>query len=250
MQRKGLSETIKVMQNHRSVRKYTTDPIPRSDLHEIIKAAQGAASSNFVQAYSIILVTDRDKRQQIARLANNQGHVNDCPVFLLFCVDWKWLEYAADKQGVRIQYDTVENFIVGVVDTALMAQNALTAAESLGYGGCYIGGVRNNPGAISEIVRLPDKVFPLFGMCLGVPAETHQVKPRLPVEAILHENGYREEHYQAVINEYDQTMQAYYSSRTSNNKESSWSQTMARFLAEKRRVHMREFLAKQGFHLR
>ncbi|GAX89016.1 oxygen-insensitive NADPH nitroreductase [Effusibacillus lacus] len=244
------NETIRVMQNHCSIRKYTKDPIPKNHLIEIIKAAQGAASSNFVQAYSIILITDPDKRQKIATLGNNQKHVNECPVFLLFCADMKRLEYAGKKQDVDIEYDTLENFIVSVVDTAIMAQNALTAAESLGYGGCYIGGVRNNPGPISEIVGLPDKVFPLFGMCLGVPAEKQEVKPRLPIRAILHENEYKEDHYPQVLDEYDEIMNAYYLSRSSNNRDSNWSNKMAVFLSAKRRMHMREFLASKGFHLK
>jgi FMN reductase (NADPH) len=243
------SETIRVMQTHFSVRHYKPEPIPKDHVLEIIKAAQGAASSNFVQACSIILVTDVEKKRQIATLGNNQQHVNECPVFLLFCADMKRLEHAGKKQGVQIQFDTLENFIVTIVDTALMAQNAITAAESLGYGGCYIGGVRNNPGLISDLVRLPDKVFPLFGMCLGVPAERHDVKPRLPIEAVLHENEYREDQYDRLIEQYDKEMNTYYLARSSNNKDSNWSKTMADFLKERRRTHMRDFLASKGFHL-
>lgn len=243
------SETIKVMQNHFSVRHYKPEPVPKAHVIEIIKAAQGASSSNFVQACSIILVTDVEKKSKIATLSNNQQQINECPVFLLFCADMKRLEYAGKKQGVQIMFDTLENFIVSIVDTALMAQNAITAAESLGYGGCYIGGVRNNPGPIGDLVGLPDKVFPLFGMCLGIPAEDHEIKPRLPIDAVLHENEYREDQYERLIEEYDRVMNTYYLARSSNNKDHNWSTSMANFLSEKRRTHMRDFLASKGFHL-
>jgi nitroreductase len=70
-----------------------------------------------------------------------------------------------------------------------MAQNVAIAAESEGLGICYIGGVRNNPQQISELLSLPDHVYPVFGMCLGYPAHQPDVKPRLPVEAILKEDS-------------------------------------------------------------
>lgn len=245
----SLSETVSLMQNHVSVRRYTTDVIPKEHLLEIIRAAQGAPSSHFVQAYSIIHVTDQEKKNKIAELTGNQKQVSDCSDFLLFCGDLKRLEYACKKHGIAIEHDTLENFMVAVIDTALISQNAITAAESLGYGGCYVGGVRNNPGQISELVRLPDKVFPLFGLCLGVPAKRNEVKPRLPLEAIIHENEYNEEKYLALLDEYDQIMNDYYKARTSNNKETNWTKTMADFMKEKRRMHMREFIEGKGFSL-
>ncbi len=245
----SLSETVSLMQNHVSVRRYTTDVIPKEHLLEIIRAAQGAPSSHFVQAYSIIHVTDQEKKNKIAELTGNQRQVSDCSDFLLFCGDLKRLEYACKKHGIVFEHDTLENFMVAVIDTALISQNALTAAESLGYGGCYIGGVRNNPGQISELVCLPDKVFPLFGLCLGVPAKRNEVKPRLPLEAIIHENEYNEEKYLALLDEYDQIMNDYYKARTSNSKEADWTKTMADFMKEKRRLHMREFIERKGFSL-
>lgn len=248
-EKKYLSETIRIMQNHRSIRKYTKEEIPREHIVEIVKAAQGAASSNFVQAYSIIHVKDKEKKEKIAELANNQGHIKECPVFLLFCADMKRLEFACKKHEISIQSDTLENFIVSVVDTALMAQNLLTAAESLGYAGCYIGGVRNNPQPISEIVELPDKVIPLFGMTIGVPDEDQEVKPRLPLEAILHEDKYFIENYNELLDQFDDIFHNYYKTRSTNNKDSSWTNTMAAFLSEKKRTHMKDFVASKGFNL-
>ncbi|MEC1722642.1 oxygen-insensitive NADPH nitroreductase [Schinkia azotoformans] len=245
----SLSEIVNLMRNHVSVRRYTTDVIPKEHLLEIIRAAQGAPSSHFVQAYSIIHVTDQEKKNKIAELTGNQKQVSDCSDFLLFCGDLKRLEYACKKHGIAIEHDTLENFMVAVIDTALISQNVITAAESLGYGGCYVGGVRNNPGQISELVRLPDKVFPLFGLCLGVPAKRNEVKPRLPLEAIIHENEYNEEKYLTILDEYDQIMNDYYKARTSNNKETNWTKTMADFMKEKRRLHMREFIERKGFSL-
>ena len=74
----------------------------------------------------------------------------------------------------------------------------------------------------------------------GVPARTNDVKPRLPEKAILHENTYTSEQYEEIISEYDDTMQQYYSVRSSK--------TMAAFLAQKKREHMKAFLESKGFN--
>ena len=102
-----------------------------------------------------------------------------------------------------------------------MAQNVAVAAESEGLGICYVGGIRNNPQVISELLHLPDHVYPVFGMCLGYPAHDPEVKPRLPVEAILKEDTYREDTEQ--VEAFDSTMQAYYQTRSTGNKTTDWS---------------------------
>lgn len=241
------SETIEIMQHHTSVRHFKDEKIPREDFIEIIKATQGAASSHFIQAYSIIHVTDEQKRKQIMEYANNQKQITTCSDFLVFCCDYKRLEHVCQKYDIEIEFAHLESFIMTVVDTSLIAQNTLTAAESLGYGGCYIGGIRNNIEKVSNILALPDKVFPLFGMTLGIPAENNEVKPRLPIEAILHENTYNEESYTEILDAYDRVMTEYYSLRSANTKDTNWTKEMAHFFKDKRRMHMKEFIASKGF---
>ena len=87
----------------------------------------------------------------------------------------------------------------------------------------------------------------MFAMTIGVPDEANEVKPRLPVEAIIHENSYNAEKYDEFIPAYDETMNDYYLSRGSNQKDAAWSDSMAEFLGAPRRTHMKDFLKKQGF---
>src|SRR5690606_10012555 len=147
----------------------------------------------------------------------------------------------------EIEGGHVENFIVPIVDTALFAQNFVVAAEAEGYGICYIGGVRNNPKEISELLNLPNYVMPLFGMTVGVPDQQNEVKPRLPLQAVVHENEYNEEKYETLLDEYDETMKKYYLRRTKNKKELTWTKSMADFVSVKRRTHMKEFVQSKGF---
>ena len=239
--------TRQLLRNHSSVRKYTGEMIPRETAIDLIETAQMAASSHFVQAYSVIWVTDEEKKQKLGELSNNDFQFKTAGASFLFCVDFKRLHEAGKKHAVDIVVDTAENVLVGVTDVALFAQNFVVAAEAEGYGICYIGGARNSAKEISELFELPEYVFPMFALTIGKPTKVNETKPRLPVAAILHENSYNVEQYDSLLDEYDATMEQYYASRSSNQKVATWTKQMADFLIKQRRPEIKEFLAEKGF---
>ncbi|WP_369900284.1 oxygen-insensitive NADPH nitroreductase [Bacillus manliponensis] len=242
-----MNEVIQKMESHASVRKYKQEEISKMTVERMVTAAQYAASSHFVQAYSVVYVTDKMAKEKLADLSGNR-HVKDCGAFLVICADLKRLEHACKMHGTEIQNETTENFIVATVDASLFAQNLALAAESLGYGICYIGGIRNNPEEVSELLQLPDKVYPVFGMTVGVRDEANAVKPRLPVSAILHEDTYNEEKYSELLDQYDEVTNEYYQARLTNKKNVTWTGSMSQFISSEKRLHMKEFLSKRGFN--
>ncbi len=244
-----MNEMIQKMKSHTSVRKYKNESIPKNIIERMVQAAQHAASSHFVQAYSVLYVTDETLKAKLAELSGNR-HVQHCGAFVVCCADLKRLEIACEKHGAEMKHDSVEDFIVATVDVSLFAQNLALAAESLGYGICYIGGIRNNPEEVSELLHLPDKVYPVFGMTIGVPDQEREVKPRLPVEAILHENTYDVAKYESLLETYDETMSAYYNARSTNQKNVTWTESMSTFMSKEKRMHMKEFLHKRGLNKR
>lgn len=243
-----MNSVIDLLKSHRSIRKFTDEKMPRELLLELVRAGQSAATSSHIQAYSVIHVTKPENRERIAELAGGQDYIASCSDFLVFCADMKRPTEAAERTGANVVSGMTEQLLVASVDTALMAQNVAVAAESEGVGICYIGGIRNNPEAVSDLLRLPDHVYPVFGMCLGYPAQDPEVKPRLPVEAILKENEYSEDGHQ--IESFDETMRAYYQARTGGNKDSNWSQNLTPLFDTKLRPHMREFLVGRGFGMK
>ncbi|MGO3698446.1 MULTISPECIES: oxygen-insensitive NADPH nitroreductase [Halomonas] len=243
-----MNDVIKLLKSHRSVRKFKDQPIARELLIELIQAGQGAATSSHVQAYTVIHVTNPANREQIAELAGGQPYIASCADFLVFCADMKRPTEASERAGSNVVRGMTEQLLVATVDTALMAQNVATAAESEGLGICYIGGIRNNPQAVSDLLKLPEHVYPVFGMCLGYPSHEPEVKPRLPVEAILKEDYYSDD--SAQVQAFDDTMQAYYQSRSSGNKDTDWSQNLKPLFDNKLRPHMRDFLIQRGFEMK
>ena len=238
--------TIQLLTTHASVRKYKPVTLSTDEVKELVSAGQHAASSHFVQAYSVIHVTDPAKKEALAEFAMNKQQFSTAGAVLVLCMDYYRIEKGANLAG-EIDYRNAEDLLVAATDVALFTQNIAVAAESKGYGICYIGGVRNNPAEISNLLGLPKGVAPMYALTIGVPDEQNEVKPRLPVEAILHENEYDDEKYESLIPAYDKTMNEYYQSRSSNQKNSDWSESMATFLKKPRRLHMKEFLQKQGF---
>ena len=240
------SETIELMLKHRSVRRFTDKSIQTSTLERLILSGQAAASSSFIQAYSVIRVTDKSVRAKIAEAAGGQKWINEAPEFLVFCADLKRIELACVQQQQGKLEGHTEHFLAATVDVALVAQNVLLAAESIGLGGVYIGGIRNNPQLLADLLSLPDQVYPTFGTCLGWPAIEPEVKPRFPVASILHQETYQLDKVEADVDAYDKQMKAYYESRDSNIRQSDWSTETAKAVQLKKREHMLSFLQNRG----
>lgn len=242
-----MNEVMKLMQTHCSVRSYTDKKISKDLLEELIASGQSAASSSFIQAYSVIRVVDSNKRQIIAEAAGGQSWIIDAPEFMVMCADMQRINYASQKHGEGELKGYTEHFIAATVDTALMAQNILLAAESAGLGGVFIGGIRNDPNIVAETLGLPKHVYPAFGLCLGWPAQKNAVKPRMPVKTVLHQDTYNVDAVATNVDAYDEAFATYYGSRSSNAKSSDWSAPTTRAIQGKRREHMQAFLQERGF---
>ncbi|QQE75967.1 oxygen-insensitive NADPH nitroreductase [Brevibacillus composti] len=244
------TEVTQLMQSHRSIRRYTDEPIPEEVLADILACAQWAPSSHNVQAYSIIVIRSAEKKKQLAQYCGGQRWVENCPVFLVFCADFYRLKLACDMHGTDLAVDEVENLLVAAVDTALAAENTLVAARSHGLGGVMIGGIRNQPEEVARLLNLPPLTTPIMGMCLGYPDQDVAQKPRVPARGVIHEEEYRTEHLAEVLEEYEAISSAYYAQRTGGERAEGWTKQMADYLQKPRRPHLSAFLRQQGFPLK
>ena len=245
-----MNETIRLLKAHRSIRAFTAEPVPDATVRELVACGQAAATSSNLQAVTVIQVRDQGKRERLAELAGGQPYVASAGAFLVFCADLNRARLACEAEGGTFCEGMTEHFILATVDTALAAQNCVVAAESLGLGICYIGGLRNNPQAVSELLELPRLVYPVFGLCLGHPAQDPEVKPRLPLAAVLGEDVYPAENLAEHIRAYDARTREYYRRRTGGTKESWWSLEMKGLVGREARPHMKAFLADRGFGMK
>lgn len=246
-----MNEVIKIILNHRSIRKYEDRPLTKEQIHTIVKAAQSASTSSYIQAYTIIGVKDPVKKKKLAELAGNQPYVEKNGHLLIFCADLHRHDIIGEMEGkdLTVSLESTEKFMVAVIDAALAAQNAAIAAESMGLGICYIGGLRNNLAEVTKLLNTPKRVLPLFGMTIGYPLHESSKKPRLPLEHIYHEEEYVQDknHMKEQLKEYNETVQAYYIKRTGGKRQDTWTGQMAQTLSQPRRMYMKEFVEKKGF---
>jgi nitroreductase len=245
-----MNKVLDLLKSHTSVRNFTEQLVDDNVLNEIIAAAQYASTSSHIQAYTIIRVKDHTKKIALAKFAGEQKYVEECPVFLVFCADLSRLEKACAMNNETIEQGYTETFILATVDTALVAQNIMIAAESAGLGGVYIGGLRNNPQDVCDLLQIPHNVYPVFGMCLGYPKKVNATKPRLPLSLILKEEVYSTDHDEEAIQEYDTLISNYYKARTNNTRSTTWTEGVATLLKGKQRPHMKEFLYNKGFEMK
>lgn len=187
------NETLDVLLTHRSVRRFLPDALAPGTLEALVAAAQSAPSSSNLQVWSVVAVEDPARKGRLATLAADQAFIRQAPLLLVWLVDHQKLRSSAKAQGRDAEaLDYVESLVLGAVDTALAAQNATVALESLGLGATFVGAIRNRPLDVAAELGLPQHIFPLFGQAVGRPdpdAAT-AVKPRLPPEAVLFRERY------------------------------------------------------------
>lgn len=243
----SINPTIDTMLAHRSIRRYTPDPIPAEHINAAMISGQAAATSSAVQPYCILHITDNDKRQQIADLSGPQQKVRDCGSFFVICADLR--KHMLITQRTGNEYQTgLEAFLVGTIDASLFAQNFTLALESLGYGTCYIGGIRNDLPKLNDILNLPNGVLPLYGLCAGTPDESPIARPRLAPEAMLFENEYpSDEQNLAHIDGYDELYKQYLTDRGANP--ATWSESIAKKYSYAAREGLADFYESKGANL-
>ncbi len=241
------SETIEALLNRRSIRKYADTPVTDDHVNAILGAALRAPTSSNVQAYSVMVVRDQAIKEQIAVPCGNQQHIIDCPVFLAFLADLTRIEAAFERNGHSADNNNLEMGLVATIDAALVGMSAYIAAESLGIQGVMIGAVRNDPEKIADILGLPNRVFAVFGMCLGFPDQAPRQKPRMPVSGIVHYDQYDTDASLAVLDTYNAQLRAHYESIGKETTADSWSDEVDAKLSAKARDGLRAALRARGF---
>jgi FMN reductase (NADPH) len=222
-------------------------------IEEIVSASQRASTSSNLQTYSVLITTDAEKLSEIQEISGGQKHISQAPVFLLWCADFSRLKRVCYHQGYSLNAEHMENFLVAAVDAAIASQNAGLAAESLGLGFCYIGAIRNHPRQIISLFKLPELVYPMFGMTLGWPVKAPLIRPRLPLRVILHRETYQEDDLE-YLKAYDQAMIAtgIYQGRQVDQEdqdptEYGWMEHSARRVSIPSRPHLRDTILETGF---
>lgn len=240
--------TIDLLTRHRSIRRYADEPVRDADIEAAVRAGQAASTSSAVQSTSVIRVTDSAERAQLVELTGGQAMVAACGAFFVVCGDTRRHRLVVERAGSA--YDAqLEAFLIAAIDTALFSQNMVAAFESMGYGVCYVGGLRSNLSGVDALLEIPHGVYPFYGLCVGVPGEAPDARPRLPIGAVLHDGRYKPDaEVLEQIDRYDEVYRAYLKQRGASARaiELAWSGRMADKFAQVRRPEVGDYFRSKG----
>ena len=200
--------------NHRSIRKYKSDPVPVQVLDYVLEAGTRASTTGNMQLYSIVVTTEEGIKEELSPCHFNQAMVKEAPIVLTICADFNRFNHWCLLNKAKPGYNNFLSFFTAAIDALLVAQNICVAAEDAGLGICYLGTTTYMAGKIIEILDLPRGVVPVTTVTLGYPDEDPELTDRLPLEAVVHrekyqdysdadiENHYREKELMAIYQEF------------------------------------------------
>lgn len=179
------------MKMRASCRAFADDPIPEEILQEILAVGIRAASGGNLQPYSIVVVKDRQKNQELAELCGGQRFMGEAPVNLIFLLDWyKISRWAAIQKAPFTANRSYMHYLIGLEDVMCAAQSIETAAWQMGIGSVYIGTVNDAGRELAEIYHLPKYTYPVLVLTLGYPKNELNLRERLPLAMTVFEERY------------------------------------------------------------
>jgi nitroreductase len=183
---------MKAILDHKTIRKYKTDPISEELLNTILDAGTRASTTGNMQVYSIIVTKSNEMKDKLSPCHFNQPMIKAAPVVLTFCADFNRFNKWCKARNADPGYDNFLSFMTAAIDALLVAQNVCIAAENEGLGICYLGTTTYMAENIIDILELPLGVVPITTVTLGYPDEAPGLTDRLPVEAVVHYEKYKD----------------------------------------------------------
>ncbi|MCM1332173.1 MAG: nitroreductase family protein [Bacteroides sp.] len=243
-------KTVKsTLLDRRSIRRYEREDIPQDTIDFIYESIRNTPTSYNGQQFSVIDIDDQSMKEQLYELTG-QKQIKTCRRFLIFCADYnKIYTLAAAKSTDMPDFPmTADGVIVGVVDATLAMMSALVAAESAGLGTCPIGYARTAaPEAVAKILKLPQHVFVVCGLAIGIPREMPDLKPKQPSSLVIHHNTYRQDNMTRDLVEYDNEISEYNRARAGAKTDNDWCNHIIGYYKEAMAYHTLDALRRRGF---
>jgi nitroreductase len=235
-------------------RRYTERAVDAELLRLLCACALSAPSKSDLQQADIVIVNKTDQAS-IAELIPDQPFIRTAPAFLVFLANGRRLAEISKMRGKPFPNDHLDQFFNAAVDAGIVLATFITAADAVGLGTCPISVIRDHSARVSEMLKLPQRVIPVAGMCVGWPSEAGHISPRLGLSSTVHEGQYDEGDLAARIDAYDKRRAAIHPYKPRDPKRWSdvqfygWSEDKARQYGVPQRADFGSFVRKKGFGL-
>lgn len=239
-----------------SCRKFQKTPLPQDVLETLCAVALAAPSKSDLQQRDIVLMTSKASRDQLAALVSRQEWVSNAPTIVVFCGNGRRQRQLHDWHNIPFANDHFDSFFNVAVDGAIALGAFVTAAEAIGLGCCPISAIRNEPEAVSDLLALPDHVFPIAGLAIGYPEQTPTISKRLPLAVTVHYDRFSEVALKEAVEDYDAdraATQPYQMQRLTKtfgeDQTYGWSTDKVRQYSQPERYTFGSFVRAKGYRL-
>jgi nitroreductase len=216
---------------HRSIRKYKSNPISQEVLDKILLAGTRASTTGNMQVYSMVVTTDETIKKQLWEAHFKQDMVLQAPVVVTFCADFNRFNQWCRQRKAEPGYDNFLSFFTAAIDALLAAQNVALEAEFNGLGICYLGTTTYMAQQIIKILDLPKGVVPVTTLTIGYPNQEIPLTDRLPLEGVVHYEKYKSYSEQDIDRIYAEKESL---TQTKELLEINKTETLAQIFTEKR----------------
>ncbi|SKA33588.1 FMN reductase [NAD(P)H] [Enhydrobacter aerosaccus] len=244
------------MADRRVMRRYLDKPVDPALVETLCAVALSAPSKSDLQQTDIVIVSDKGQREKLEALLPDNPWVKAAPVFLVFCGNNRRHRLLFEWRGRPFVNDHLDAFFNAAVDAGIVLATFVAAADRAGLGTCPISAIRNHAEAVSEILGLPDHVFPVAALGMGWSSFAGVMSPRLGLEVTVHRDRYDESGLRDKIAAYDkrrESVQPYktqrYVSTFGESDSYGWSEDKARQYSVPERAGFGAFVRKKGFTL-
>ena len=242
------------------MRSFDTNPVPFDLLRRLCALALCSPTKSDLQQRDIVIVDDAALKQRIlsplTEGPTGQTWLTHVPALLIFCGNNRRQRLWHEWRGKPFANDHLDPFFNAAVDAGIALSAFVLAAEAQGLGTCPISVIRNRAAEISELLRLPQHVFPVAGLAVGWPVTAPKQSMRLPLDVTVHRNGYREDGLRDAIEDYDRRREAAqpfreqrYVDMFGKSEPYGWSEDKARQYAVPERADFGGYVRARGFKL-
>jgi nitroreductase/FMN reductase [NAD(P)H] len=196
-------DTLTYLAGRRSCRDYLDRPVDPALVETLAAAAFCAPAKSDLQQRDIVILREPALRAEIDALFPGDPWIAAAPAFLVFCGNNRRQRQLHEWRGRPFVNDHLDAFFNAAVDAAVLLTAFIIAAERAGLGCCAISAVRNHAERVSDLLGLPDHVFPVVGLTLGWPATEGEISLRLPLSVTLHEDRFDETGLREAVEAYD-----------------------------------------------
>ena len=244
------------MADRRVMRRYLDKPVDPALVETLCAVALSAPTKSDLQQADIVIVSDKAQRARLEALLPENPWVQTAPVFLVFCANNRRHRLLFEWRGRPFVNDHLDAFFNAAVDSGIVLATFVAAADRAGLGTCPISAIRNHAAAVSEILGLPDHVFPVAGLGVGWPSFAGVMSPRLGLDVTIHHDRYDESGLRGKVDAYDARREAVQPYKTRRYPERfgeagpyGWSEDKARQYSVPERADFGAFVRAKGFRL-